>query len=185
MDELPRSKKGDEGPAADQRRPPPHQFPQPSFGSGRRGGGGGRHGPGGKPRGEKERDTGRARVFSSIGETSAQRIDRIKHNLARSGRVDATRVTTFTDGGGALRQVARGSGLTEMPVLDWHHVAQRLQHVHQAAAGLKSNVPDLPGVTAPNASFRFAPLSSTATRRRSPHQRDPQLFSTSGGPGFM
>ena len=98
--------------------------------------------------GHIERDTGRARVFSSIGEASAQRIDRIKHNLARSGRVDATRVTTFTDGGGGLRQLARGSGLTEMPVLDWHHIAQRLQHVRQAASGLKSSIPDLPGVTA-------------------------------------
>ena len=98
--------------------------------------------------GHIERDTGSARVFSSIGEAGVQRVGRIKHNLARAGWVDSTLVTTFTDGGGGLRQLARGSGLTEMPILDWHHVAQRLQHVRQAALGLKSNVPDLPEVTA-------------------------------------
>jgi hypothetical protein len=98
--------------------------------------------------GHIEPDVGRPRVFSSIGESGPERISRIRHNLDRAGVGASSSVTTFTDGGSGLRELARGSGLTANPVLDWHHIAQRLQHVRQAAMGLKTSVPDLPDVTA-------------------------------------
>jgi hypothetical protein len=88
-----------------------------------------------------------SRVFASIGETPELRATRIGENLSRAGMTKSTAVTTFTDGGVGLRQLAKASGLSTMPILDWHHVAQRLQHVRQAAKGLKSTVPDLPHVT--------------------------------------
>ena len=98
--------------------------------------------------GHIEPHTGNPRVFSSIGETGQGRVSRIKRSLAQAGLVDATSVTTFTDGGAGLRELAFASGLTNKPILDWHHIAQRLQHVRQAAMGLKTSVPDLPDVTA-------------------------------------
>jgi len=97
--------------------------------------------------GHVEPDGGNSRVFSSIGEGSAERIGRIQQNLARAGFVASTSVTTFTDGGSGLRELAQGSGLRGKPILDWYHVAQRLQHIRQSAVGLKTSVPDLPEVT--------------------------------------
>ena len=98
--------------------------------------------------GHIEPNSGSSRVFSSIDEAGPERVSRIKRNLANAGMTEKTEVTTFTDGGGGLRELALKSGATETPVLDWHHVAQRIQHVRQAASGLTSSVPDLPHVTA-------------------------------------
>ncbi len=98
--------------------------------------------------GHIEPDAGNSRVFSSIGENGPDRSRRIRRNLEKAGLTDVTSVSTFTDGGNGLRELARGSGVTEKPILDWHHIAQRLQHVRQAAAGLTTSVPDLPEVTA-------------------------------------
>ena len=98
--------------------------------------------------GHVEPDQGKSRVFASVGEGSPERSGRIRLNLELAGCTDATSVTTFTDGGSGLRELAKGGGITETPILDWHHIAQRIQHVRQAAEGLTSSVPDLPDVTA-------------------------------------
>ena len=97
--------------------------------------------------GHVEPDAGKPRVFASIGEGSAARVSRIQQNLSCAGFVPSTSVTTFTDGGAGLRELALSSGVKDTPILDWYHVAQRLQHIRQSALGLKTSVPDLPKVT--------------------------------------
>ena len=58
------------------------------------------------------------------------------------GRTDATEVTAFTDGCAGLRAVLTNSGVMKPPVLDWFHIAMRLQHTKQAAANLSADEPD-------------------------------------------
>lgn len=44
--------------------------------------------------------------------------------------------------GPALRTVLAGAGVTNLPILDWFHIATRLQHTRLAAADLSTDDPD-------------------------------------------
>src|SRR3984885_13746465 len=55
---------------------------------------------------------------------------------------DATAVTAFTDGCPGLRTVLANAGVTKPPILDWFHIAVRLQHTKLAAANLSTDDPD-------------------------------------------
>ena len=57
------------------------------------------------------------------------------------GRTDATEVTAFTDGCPGLRAILANTGVTKSPILDWFHIAMRLQHTKLAAAKLSTNDP--------------------------------------------
>jgi hypothetical protein len=46
---------------------------------------------------------------------------------------DATMVTAFTDGCPGLRSALVDAGVTRPPILEWFHIAMRLQHATQAA----------------------------------------------------
>jgi hypothetical protein len=58
------------------------------------------------------------------------------------GRTDTTEVTAFTDGCPGLRTVLTNAGETKPPILDWFHIAMRLQHTKLAAAYLSTDDPD-------------------------------------------
>ena len=58
------------------------------------------------------------------------------------GRTDTTAVTAFTDGCPGLRTVLANAGVTKPPILDWFHIAMRLQHTKLAAANLSTDSPD-------------------------------------------
>ena len=48
-------------------------------------------------------------------------------------------MTAFTDGCPGLRTVLAKAGVTRPPILDWFHIAMRLQHAKLAAANLSSD----------------------------------------------
>ena len=51
-------------------------------------------------------------------------------------------MTAFTDGCPGLRRFLLGAGVDELPILDWFHVAIRLQHLARIAGGLSSDGPE-------------------------------------------
>ena len=48
---------------------------------------------------------------------------------------------TFTDGCPGLRRILADACVTTLPMLDWFHVAMRLQHLKQIADGLSADDP--------------------------------------------
>jgi hypothetical protein len=66
----------------------------------------------------------------------------IQRTLEIVGRTDTTEVTAFTDGCPGLRTVLANVGVTKPPILDWFHIAMRLQHTRLAAANLSTDEPD-------------------------------------------
>ena len=48
----------------------------------------------------------------------------------------------FTDGCPRLRRILLKAGVDGLPILDWFHVAMRLQHLMQVAGGLASDRPE-------------------------------------------
>src|SRR3954466_489791 len=60
----------------------------------------------------------------------------------RSGGPRAQRWTAFTDGCPGLRRILLHADVAGLPILDWFHVAMRLQHLTQIAGGLSSDGPE-------------------------------------------
>jgi hypothetical protein len=58
------------------------------------------------------------------------------HNAV--GRTEDTALTAFTDGCSGLRRILADAGVAELPILDWFHIAMRLQHLKQVASGLSA-----------------------------------------------
>ena len=50
-------------------------------------------------------------------------------------------LTGFTDGCAGLRLTLTAAGVTKPPILDWFHIAMRLQHLEQTAAALSTDTP--------------------------------------------
>ena len=50
-------------------------------------------------------------------------------------------MTSFTDGCPGLRCILTDAGVTKPPILDWFHIAMRMQHTAQAASGLSTDTP--------------------------------------------
>ncbi|EGO93303.1 hypothetical protein [Acidiphilium sp. PM] len=48
-------------------------------------------------------------------------------------------MTGFTDGCPGLRSILAAAGITKPPILDWFHIAMRLQHLKQIADGLAAD----------------------------------------------
>ena len=65
----------------------------------------------------------------------------IRRSLDAVGRTEDTVLTAFTDGCSGLRRILADAGVTEAPVLDWFHIAMRLQHLEQTAGGLSADDP--------------------------------------------
>jgi hypothetical protein len=73
----------------------------------------------------------------------------IQKTLRDLGQGDATHMTTFTDGDKMLRGYLKKAGLVAPPLLDWAHLARRVQIAKTTAKGLRC---------ATNAETRAAPL---------------------------
>lgn len=65
---------------------------------------------------------------------SAQPIRMMLDTLAQFKN---TNVTCFTDGDALLRSLLRNAGVAARPILDWHHIAQRIQTTKQIAGALR------------------------------------------------
>jgi hypothetical protein len=81
---------------------------------------------------------GGRQVFGAAARAETDVTALIQRTLEPVGRTDATKVTAFTDGCPGLRTVLVNAGVTKPPILDWFHIAMRLQHTKLAAANLST-----------------------------------------------
>ena len=73
----------------------------------------------------------------------------IRTHLEQLGYGEQTQLTILTDDEDALRLFAReATGGTITPILDWFHIAMRVQHLKQLACGLSTRVPTHAAATA-------------------------------------
>ena len=92
--------------------------------------------------GNVETVDGGRQVFGAVAKAETDITALIQRTLKTLGRTDTTEVTAFTDGCPGLRMVLTNASVTKLPVLDWFHIAMRLQHTKVAAANLSTNDPD-------------------------------------------
>jgi hypothetical protein len=92
--------------------------------------------------GNVEAVDGGRQVFGAVTRAETDITALIQGTLETVGRTDATEVTAFTDGCPGLRAILANMGVTKPPILDWFHIAMRLQHTKLAAANLSMNDPD-------------------------------------------
>ncbi len=92
--------------------------------------------------GNVETTTGRRQVFGAVARTDTDPAALIRRGLDAVGRTEGTALTAFTDGCPGLRRILLKAGIDGLPILDWFHVAMRLQHLRQVAGGLSSDGPE-------------------------------------------
>ena len=91
--------------------------------------------------GNVETPDGGRQVFGAVARTDTDIAVLIRRNLETVGRSADTELTTFTDGCPGLRSILADAGVTNLPILDWFHIAMRAQHAKQAAIGLSTDEP--------------------------------------------
>jgi hypothetical protein len=91
--------------------------------------------------GNVETATGGRQVFGAVAKADTDIKVLIRRSLDAVGRTEDTVLTAFTDGCSGLRRILAEAGVTEAPILDWFHIAMRLQHLEQIAGGLSADDP--------------------------------------------
>jgi len=91
--------------------------------------------------GNVETASGGRQVFGAVAKADTDLSAVIRRNLRAVGRTDDTEVTAFTDGCPGLRSLLVNAGITTPPILDWFHIAMRMQHATQTASGLPTDDP--------------------------------------------
>src|SRR3954462_15107449 len=92
--------------------------------------------------GNVETASGGRQVFGAVAKTDTDLAGLIRRSLDAGGRTEGTVLTAFTDGCPGLRRILLDAGIAGLPILDWFHVAMRLQHLTQIAGGLSSDGPE-------------------------------------------
>ena len=92
--------------------------------------------------GNVETATGRRQVFGAVAKTDTDLATLIRGTLDAVRRTRDTALTALTDGCPGLRRILLEAGITELPILDWFHLAMRLQHLTQVAGNLSSDSPE-------------------------------------------
>src|SRR3954454_22771087 len=92
--------------------------------------------------GNVETATGRRQVRGAVAKTDTDLAALIRRNLDAVGRTEEAVLTAFTDGCPGLRRILLDAGITELPILDWFHLAMRLRHLTQVAGSLSSDHPE-------------------------------------------
>ena len=92
--------------------------------------------------GNVETMAGRRQVFGAAAKTDTDPAALIRRSLDAVGRTEDTGLTAFTDGCPGLRRILLRAGVDELPILDWFHIAMRLQHLTQVAGALSSDSPE-------------------------------------------
>jgi len=92
--------------------------------------------------GNVETAPGNRQVFGAVAKTDTDLGALIRRNLDAVGRTKDTTLTAFTDGCPGLRRILLDAGVDGLPILDWFHLAMRLQHLTQIAGGLSSDDPE-------------------------------------------
>ena len=91
--------------------------------------------------GNVETETGGRQVFGAAARSDTDIKVLIGRNLDAVGRTQGTVLTAFTAGCPGLRRILADAGVTELPLLDWFHIAMRLQHLKQIAGALSADDP--------------------------------------------
>ena len=91
--------------------------------------------------GNVETASGGRQVFGAVAKADTDIRAVICRSLDAVGRTGDTALTAFTDGCPGLRRILANAGVTTPPMLDWFHVAMRLQHLKQIADGLSADDP--------------------------------------------
>ena len=91
--------------------------------------------------GNVETASGGRQVFGAVAKADTDISALIRQSLRAVGRTDDTEVTAFTDGCPGLRSILVDAGITTPPILDWFHIAMRIQHAAQTAGGLPADNP--------------------------------------------
>jgi hypothetical protein len=92
--------------------------------------------------GNVETVDGGRQVFGAVARAETDITALIQQTLETVGRTDTTEVTAFTDGCPGLRAILANVGVTTPPILDWFHIAMRLQHTKLTAANLSTDDAD-------------------------------------------
>ena len=92
--------------------------------------------------GNAETGDGGRQIFGAVARAETDITALIQRAVKTVGRTDTTEVTAFTDGCPGLRAVLADAGLTKPPILEWFHIAMRLQHTKLAAANLSTHSPE-------------------------------------------
>jgi hypothetical protein len=92
--------------------------------------------------GNVETATGERQVFGAVARTDTDLAALIRGNLDAVGRTKNTVLAAFTDGCPGLRRILLDAGIDGLPILDWFHLAMRLQHLTQVAGNLSSDNPE-------------------------------------------
>ena len=92
--------------------------------------------------GNVETAAGGRQVFGAVAKTDTDLAALIRGNLDAVGRTKNTVLTAFTDGCPRLRRILLDAGIDSLPILDWFHLAMRLQHLTQVAGNLSPDNPE-------------------------------------------
>jgi hypothetical protein len=92
--------------------------------------------------GNVETADGGRQIFGAVTRAETDFTALVRRSLETAGRVDTTEVTAFTDGCPGLRAILTKAGVTKPPILDWFHIAMRLEHTKLTAANLSTDEPD-------------------------------------------
>ncbi len=91
--------------------------------------------------GNVETEAGGRQVFGAVAKADTDLQALIRCNLDAVGNGKDTALTAFTDGCPGLRRILADAGVTTWPMLDWFHIAMRLQHLKQIASALSADDP--------------------------------------------
>jgi hypothetical protein len=91
--------------------------------------------------GNVETPSGGRQVFGAVVSADTDIEGLIRRNLDAVGRTKDTAVTAFTDGCPGLRGILANAGVAGPTILDWFHIAMRLQHLKQIAGALSTDDP--------------------------------------------
>src|SRR5215203_3106412 len=91
--------------------------------------------------GNVETESGERQVFGAVAKVNTDIGALIRRALDAVGRTGDTALTAFTDGCPGLRRILADAGVTAPPMLDWFHLAMRLQHLKQVAGVLSDEDP--------------------------------------------
>jgi hypothetical protein len=91
--------------------------------------------------GNVETASGGRQMFGAVAKADTDISALIRQSFRAVGRTDNTEVAAFTDGCPGLRSILIDAGITTPPILDWFHIAMRIQHAIQTASGLPADDP--------------------------------------------
>jgi hypothetical protein len=92
--------------------------------------------------GNVETASGGRQVFGAVAKADTDIAGLIRRNLDAVGRTGDTALAAFTDGCPGLRRILADAGAAMPPMLDWFHIAMRLQHLKQIASALSADDPE-------------------------------------------